>query len=83
MNVDDMVFSEEEESREVVVTSAEPRDPVATFAGDEQEAAWCAVASTPRKRAASADVIGERAASGHGHCVLWWRCRPHHHLWRT
>ena len=34
-DVDDMVFSEEEESREVVVTSAEHRDPVATSAKDE------------------------------------------------
>ena len=34
-DVDDMVFSEEEESWEVVVTSAEHRDPTATSAGDE------------------------------------------------
>ena len=34
-DVDDMVFSEEEESWEVVVTSAEHRDPVAMSAGDE------------------------------------------------
>ena len=34
--VDDMIFSEEEEeSREVVATSAERRDPVATPAGGE------------------------------------------------
>ena len=37
-DVDDMVFFEEEESREVIVTSAERRDPAATSAGDEQEA---------------------------------------------
>ena len=36
-DVDDMVFSEKEESREVVVTSAERRDPTATSAGDEQD----------------------------------------------
>ena len=34
-DVDDMVFSEEEESREVVVTSAEHHDPTATSASDE------------------------------------------------
>ena len=32
-NLDDMVFSDEEESQEVVVTSAEHRDPVATSTG--------------------------------------------------
>ena len=37
-DVDDMVFSEEEGSWEVVVTSAERRDPAAMSAGDEQEA---------------------------------------------
>ena len=36
-DVDDMVFSEEKESQEVVVTSAERRDPTATSAGDEQD----------------------------------------------
>ena len=34
-DVDDMVFSEEEESREVNVTSAERRDPTATSDADE------------------------------------------------
>jgi len=34
-DVDDMVFSDEEESWEVVVTSAERRDPTATSAGEE------------------------------------------------
>lgn len=61
-DVDDMVFFEEEESREVVVTTAEHRDPTATSAGDEQEAARRVVVSAPRKRAASADAVGERAA---------------------
>ena len=37
-DLDDMVFSDEEESREVVVTSAEWRNPVATSTGEEQEA---------------------------------------------
>jgi len=62
IDVDDMVFSEEEESREVVVTSAEHRDPAAMSAGDEQEAERRAVVPMPRKRAASADAIGEREA---------------------
>ena len=39
-DVDDMVFSEEEESREVIVTSAEHHNPTATFASDEQEVEW-------------------------------------------
>ena len=34
-DVDDMIFSEEEESREVIVTLVERRDPAAMFAGDE------------------------------------------------
>ena len=34
--VDDMIFSEEEESREVVVTSMERRDSAAMSAGNEQ-----------------------------------------------
>ena len=33
IDLDDMVFSDEEESQEVVVTSAEHRDPVATSTG--------------------------------------------------
>ena len=60
--VDDMVFSEEEESPEVVLTSAERRDPAATSAGDEQEAERRAVVPAPWKRAASVDAIGEREA---------------------
>ncbi|XP_066375092.1 protein gar2-like [Miscanthus floridulus] len=61
-DVDDMVFSEEEEIREVVVTSVERRDPTTMSASDEQEAARRAVASAVRKRTASANAIGERAA---------------------
>ena len=37
-DVDDMVFSEEEESQEVIVTSMVRHDPMAMSAGDEQEA---------------------------------------------
>ena len=58
-NVDDMVFSKEEESWEVVVTSKEHHDPTAMSAGDEQEAERRAVVPMPRKRAASVDAIGE------------------------
>jgi hypothetical protein len=47
-DVDDMVFYEEEESREVVVTSAEHRDPVAMSAGDELEAKLRAAVPMPR-----------------------------------
>ena len=61
-DVDDMVFSYEEESQEVIVTSVEHRDPTATSVGDEQEATRLVVASAPRKCAASADTVGERAA---------------------
>ena len=60
--MDNMVFSEEEESREVIVTSAKRRGPAAMFAGDEQEAERRAVVPMPRKHAASADVVGERRA---------------------
>ena len=42
------------------MTSAERRDPAATSAGDEQEAERRAVVPAPRKRAASADAVGER-----------------------
>ena len=57
--VDDMVFSEEEKSREVVVTSAVCRDPTAMSAGDEQEVEGAIEVPMPRKRAASADAAGE------------------------
>ena len=62
MDVDDMVFSEEEESWEVVVTSAERHDPTAISAGDEQEVERRTEVPMPRKRAASTDAISEREA---------------------
>ena len=58
-----MVFSEEEKSQEVIVTSADRRDPAAMSAGVEQEAERCMVVPMPRKRAVSADAIGEREAN--------------------
>ena len=61
-DVDDMVFSNEDESQEVIVTSVELRGPATTSAGDEQEAARHAAVPASRKRAASADVVGERVA---------------------
>ena len=61
-DVDNMVFFEEEESREVVVTSTERRDPTAMSAGDEQEAERHTEVPMPRKRAASIDAAGEREA---------------------
>ena len=60
MDLDDMVFFDEEESQEVVVTSTEHRDPMAASAGEEQEAARRAEVPASRKRAASADTVGER-----------------------
>ena len=61
-DVDDMVFSDEQESQEVVVTFVVRRGPTTTSAGDEQEAARRAAVPALRKRAASADVVSERAA---------------------
>ena len=61
MDLDAMVFSDKE-GREVVATSAVCRDPAATSAGEEQEAARRAEVPSSRKRAASADAIGERVA---------------------
>ena len=58
---DDMVFSDEEERGEVVATSAEHRDTAMSSAGDELGIARRAVDASSRKRAASVDVIGERA----------------------
>ena len=61
-DLDDMVFSDKEESREVVATSAVHCDPAATSIGEEQEATRRLEIPTSRKRAASVDVVGERAA---------------------
>ena len=58
-DLDDMVFSNEEESWEVIVTSAVRRNPAATSAGEEQEAARRVEVPMSRKRVASADVVGE------------------------
>ena len=57
--VDDMIFSKEEESQEVIVTSAECRDPMAMSTGDEQQEERRAEVPVPRKRVASMDAIGE------------------------
>ena len=61
IEADDMVFSEEE-SQEVIVTSAMRRDPTAMFAGNEQEVERRAVVPMLRKRVASTDANGEREA---------------------
>ena len=55
----DMIFSEEEESREVVATSTKRRDPAAMSTGGEQEAERRGDVPMPRKRAASAVVAGK------------------------
>ena len=54
-----MIFSEEEESWEVIVTLAERCDPAAASASGEQEAKRRGDVPTPRKRAASTDTVGE------------------------
>ena len=56
--MDDMVFSEEE-SQEVIVTSAVRRDPMATSAGDEQEVEKHVKVPMLRKCAASVDTVSE------------------------
>ena len=37
---DDMIFSEDKESREVITTSVEHCDPMAAHTGGEQEGSW-------------------------------------------
>ena len=54
-----MIFSEEEESREVVATSMERRDLVVASAGDEQEVERHGDVPTPRKHAVSVDAVSE------------------------
>ena len=61
IEADDMVFSEEE-SQEVIVTSAMRRDPTAMSASNEQEVERRAVVPMLRKRAVSVDAAGEREA---------------------
>ena len=61
MDLDDMVFSDEEEGREVLVTSTVRRDPAATSVGEEQDAARRVHIPASQKRATSADTVGERA----------------------
>ena len=81
--VDDMIFSEEKESQEVVVSSVERRNPAAMSTGDEQEAKRCGEVpcrgSVLRARMPSAN----RRQSGCGHCALWRRCWSHCRLWQT
>ena len=60
IEVDDMIFSEEEESREIVVTSMKHRDPTAMSAGGEQEAERRGDVPMSRKHAVSADTAGEQ-----------------------
>ena len=56
---DDRIFSKEEESQEVIMTSVERHDPIAVSAGGEQEVERHGYVPTPRKRAMSADAIDE------------------------
>ena len=59
---DDMIFSEEEKNREVIATSVERRDPMATSTGGEQEAERRGDVAASRKCAAGADAVDERDA---------------------
>ena len=61
-DLDDMVFSDEEESQGVAATSVEHHDLAATSAGEEQEATRCVEVPWSRKRAASTDAVGGWAA---------------------
>ena len=54
---DDMIFSKEEESREVIATSVEHCDPTTAFAGGEQEAKRCDYVPVLRMRAVSVDAV--------------------------
>ena len=56
---DDVIFSEEEEGREVVATSAKHRDPVAASTGGEREVERRGDVPMPRKCTASLDAVGE------------------------
>ena len=56
-DLDDMVFSDEEESREVVVTSAVRRDPAAASVGEEQGGAQRVEVPASRKHAVSTDAV--------------------------
>ena len=58
---DDMSF-EEEESWEVIGTLVEHRDPTTVSGGGEREAERHGDVPVPRKRAWSADAVGEREA---------------------
>ena len=55
----DMIFSKEEESWEVVATSAERRDPMAASASGKQEAERRGDVPVLRKHATSPDTVGE------------------------
>jgi len=61
MDLDDMVFSDEEESQEVVVTSVVRRGPTAAAVGEEQGAMRRVEVPALRQHAASVNTIGERA----------------------
>ena len=59
---DDMIFFEEEKSREVVVSSAERHDPMVASTDGEQVVERRGDVPMPRKHAVSTDTIGEREA---------------------
>lgn len=57
---DDIIFYEEEESKEVIVTLIERCDPMATSTGDEKEVERHSDVPMPRKRAVSPNAVGAR-----------------------
>ena len=57
---DDVISSEVEVGREVVVTSVERREPTAVFADGGREAERRSDIPTPRKRAMSSNAVSER-----------------------
>jgi len=59
---DDMIFSKEEESQEVIATSAERHNPAPVSTAGGQEIERLGDVPAPRKRAASMDTVSEREA---------------------
>ena len=71
-DLDDMVFFDEEENREVVVTSAVRRDPMAM-------SPWFLCQGSVR---GARTMLASEQRSGHGHRASWWCHRSCCRLWR-
>ena len=61
-DLDDMVFSDEEESGGVIATSMDRCDTATSSAGDELVAARRVADPSSRKHIVGADIVGERAS---------------------